>query len=632
MRRLPIALVTLGSLSFAAVAHAQPILTDTNLTVETVVAPNSLALPTTMAFVGANDILVLQKNNGQVRRVLNGVLQATPALDVPVSNDSERGLLGIAVNSESPPKVFLYYTESTVDGGAPLGNRVYRYTWNGTTGLLESPQLVLALPATPGPNHDGGVLLLGPHENGLPGSPDGRPLYAVIGDLNRNGQLQNITSGAAPDDTGVIFRVQQDGTPHPLNPFFPYCSSSTTTTCTSDAGCPTGQSCITKVSRYYAYGVRNSFGLGLDPVTGKLWDTENGPSSYDEVDQVEPGFNSGWNQIMGPDSRDPQGVADLFDMPGMRDNYSDPEFSWLTPIAPTAIVFPSGSALGTAYDNVALVGDNNNGQLYRLPLNASRSGFNFATVDPTGLLTDLVADTTAERDLLKLGSGFGAITDLEIGPDGALYVVSIGNGAIYRIRAANSTPTPSATPTNTPTRTPTNTPTRTPTITPTPTTGPTSPPPTSTPTRTPTNTPTLTPTNAPTNTPTRTPTAAPTATATPLPAAVHVGDLDRAASFQNPRWQATVTIEVHDAAHLAVSGAVVSGAWSGGASASGSCTTAAAGRCSVTSPSIHKKSGSVTWTVNGVSAAGKVYQPNANHDPDGDSNPPGGTVITVLRP
>jgi hypothetical protein len=66
-----------------------------------------------------------------------------------------------------------------------------------------------------------------------------------------------------------------------------------------------------QLAKYYAYGVRNSFGLAFDPLTGELWDTENGPDSYDEVNLVLPGFNSGWEKIMGPNSRDPQGVGDL---------------------------------------------------------------------------------------------------------------------------------------------------------------------------------------------------------------------------------------------------------------------------------------------------------------------------------
>jgi hypothetical protein len=204
------------------------------------------------------------------------------------------------------------------------------------------------------------------------------------------------------------------------------------------------------VARYYAYGIRNSFGLALDPVTGALWDTENGPGSYDEINRVDPGFNSGWLPIMGPDVRDPQGVGDLFTMPGTAGTYSDPEFSWLNPIAVTGIAFPSGGALGAAYNGAALLGDFNLGQLYRLPLNDARTGLDLAAFASLG---DLVADSAGERNLLRIGSGFGGISDLERGPDGAIYVVSIGGGAIYRLRAA-ATPTASATATATATVTP----------------------------------------------------------------------------------------------------------------------------------------------------------------------------------
>ena len=55
--------------------------------------------------------------------------------------------------------------------------------------------------------------------------------------------------------------------------------------------------------KYYAYGVRNSFGITFDPLTGNLWQTENGADSYDEINLVKPGFNSGWIKVMGPLSR-----------------------------------------------------------------------------------------------------------------------------------------------------------------------------------------------------------------------------------------------------------------------------------------------------------------------------------------
>lgn len=405
-------------------SHTQPTV-DPSLTVETVTT--GLSAPTTMGFVAPDDILVLQKNDGQVRRVVGGVLQPLPVLDVAVNSSSERGLLGIAVNTESPPEVFLFYTESASDGGAPLGNRVYRYDWNPTTAVLENPALILDLPVLPGANHDGGVIVLGPPGE-VPGVGDGALLYVVIGDLNRNGQLQNFAAAALPDDTSVVLRVQQDGSAAPGNPFLPYCSVTTAQTCVDDLGCPGGESCQTQVARYFAYGIRNSFGLGIDPVTGALWDTENGPSTNDEVNLVAPGFNSGWQDVMGPVASPPP--AGLFDLPGAGNTYSNPEFTWFDTNAPTAILFLDGSTLGASFDDSAFVADNNPGNLYEFPLNVARDGFDFSAFPD---LQDLVANNNSERDQLEIGTGFGAITDLKIGPDGDVYVVSISQGAIYRL-------------------------------------------------------------------------------------------------------------------------------------------------------------------------------------------------------
>jgi glucose/arabinose dehydrogenase len=101
--------------------------------------------------------------------------------------------------------------------------------------------------------------------------------------LNHNGKLQNIQDGPDPDDTGIIFKIK----PNTLaiasvsNPF------STSLATTAD---PT--------SRYYAYGIRNSFGLAMDGLTGRLWETENGPDSYDEINYIRHhvgGVSTGFN-------------------------------------------------------------------------------------------------------------------------------------------------------------------------------------------------------------------------------------------------------------------------------------------------------------------------------------------------
>ncbi len=409
MIRFRIALVMV--LACAWIPVGAQTLNDPQLQCEVLVS--GLSSPTTMAFVGPGDILVLQKNDGQVRRVLNGILQTTPVLDVAVHFSSERGLLGIGLDPDflNTRFVYLYYTESATGGdtssasSTPLGNRVYRFVWNGSgTGSLSAPALLLDLPATPGPNHNGGVLAFGPED----------ALYAVIGELNRTGKLQNVPLGPDPDDTGVILRVDRDGRALPDNPFF-------------DQPGP-----ASLMSRDFAYGVRNSFGLAFDPATGRLWESENGPSAFDEINMIVPGFNGGWTAIMGPDARDPQGQVDLWPAPGSI--YRDPEFSWAVPVAPTALSFVRNRLLGCDLPGDLIVGDNNCGQLYHFRLNAARDSLAFSST----VLQDRVADNgglvcSAEMAEILFGSGFGVVTDLERGPDGRLYLVSLSRGTIDRI-------------------------------------------------------------------------------------------------------------------------------------------------------------------------------------------------------
>jgi aldose sugar dehydrogenase len=389
---------------------AGPSVSDKKLKVETFV--QGLASPTSMAFIDKDHIIVLQKNDGKVLLVSNGTLQKKPILQVSVDNSVERGLLGIAVlrpnassfsqNLTSKTLVFLYYTES--QSGQPLRNRVYSYEWNGQT--LAHPKLILDLPALPGPNHNAGKLSIGPDGN----------LYAIIGELRHNGQLQNIQDGPAPDDTGVIFRV---------NPY----------TGQEVQGNPFEQSGKNSpLSRYVAYGIRNSFGITFDPVNGQLWQTENGPSSYDEINVIKPGFNGGWKKIIGPISRTKISETDLVNFPNSK--YYDPVFSWKNPVAVTGLEFFNSSKFGDKYLNNLFVGDYNNGNIYFFEINKTRTGLEFNDANQSGL-SDRVVDNPKELAEITFGTGFGGITDIKTGPDGYLYIVSIRDGAIYRILPSN---------------------------------------------------------------------------------------------------------------------------------------------------------------------------------------------------
>lgn len=111
------------------------------------------------------------------------------------------------------------------------------------------------------------------------------------------------------------------------------------------------------------------------------------------------------------------------------------------------------------------------------------------------------------------------------------------------------------------------------------------------------------------------------------PVSSHVGDIDAVFINEGPTWSTRITVTVHDGSHLPIAGADVDSTWSGGASGSQSGTTDGVGQVTFQSPSIPKRNGTITLTVDYVDSA-SVYDPSLNHDPDGGSN---GTTITVNK-
>ena len=464
-----------------------------------------------------------------MQRVTNGAVQATPALDLAVNSASERGLLGIALHPRFPrnPGVYLYWTESTAtDASGPidtvdpastplLGNRVDRFIWNGTTLTYDRTLIRLrAFQADEGQplrgNHNAGVIRFeinrddegrgrgddrdddrddgqgsgdrsgsnrgdddDQDQSGRRGDDDSQKarLFIIIGDEGRRGQMQNLADGPfgpgidddqfggpEPDNahlTGVILRLNDDGTTPRDNPFF-------------RLGARIGGEVGANIQKVFAYGVRNSFGMDVDPLTGNLWNQENGDDSFDEINRITAGQNNGWVQIMGPVSRvaefkaietspaflglqqlrwPPSNIADspqealsrLFMLEGA--HYRDPLFSWKFAIAPAAIGFHTGRGLGREYEGDLFMGASrptlDAGYLMRFQLDENRRRFDFSDTR----LADRVADNTAkfdptESESLRFGSGFGVGTDIKTGPNGNLFVVSLSNGAIYEISRA----------------------------------------------------------------------------------------------------------------------------------------------------------------------------------------------------
>ena len=401
-----------------------PSVKDNNLEVEPVIT--GFYGPSSIAFIGPNDMLVVEQPTGIVHRVVNGQLMKEPLLDVNVFNFEESGMVGIetAKNDNGKVYVFLYYTKAEgEDGNDPeknIGNRLYRYEL--INNKLVNPKLLLSLPKGSG-WHNGGAIKLGPDGN----------LYIPVGDLSpgvgepTDGTLaQNNQDGPKPNLSGGILRMTQDGRP---------------------VGGIIGDSF--PESLYFAYGIRNSFGIDFDPITGNMWDTENGPTFGDEINIVRPGFNSGWSQVQGVSKQD---FADrwvmgqnlnktdnLVDFNG-KGRYSPPEFTWQDTVGPTAIKFLTAPKLGTQYENDIFVGDVNYGRIYHFDLNKNRTGLQL-----NGELSDKVANRSMELEPVIFGRGFNGISDIEIGPDGYLYVVSysyvcdpsigqvLDEGTIYKI-------------------------------------------------------------------------------------------------------------------------------------------------------------------------------------------------------
>jgi aldose sugar dehydrogenase len=404
---------------------------------------SDLSPVTTFEFLGPDDIIILEKNTGKVRRILDGDLLKEPLLDVNVANEWDRGLLGIAVTKDDSKsnltRVFLYFTRTNSTDGSDqcpnqfscvmLGNSdtsrnvIYRYDLVGNN--LVNPKILLNLPASPGPRHNAGYMSIGPDNN----------LYVTVGDIEgaqskiTKTKTLNYRNGTDPDGRAGILRITQDGEEVKgiIGNTFP-------------------------LDRYFAYGIRNSFGIDFDPVTGYLWDTENGDHYGDEINLVEPGFNSGWKEIQGAweisnsdlfnynpspkykgfieeANNITEDALDLEDFDG-KGKYSDPKFIWNETVSPTAIKFLDSDKYGSELVNDIIVGDYKFGNLYDFKLDKNRTQLVLKDV-----LKDKIANNQSELESILLGEHFGKITDLKISPDGFLYVLSFNEdrATIYKI-------------------------------------------------------------------------------------------------------------------------------------------------------------------------------------------------------
>ena len=352
------------------------VIKDSNLIVEEYIS--GLNLPVMIDFIDDDDgihMLVIEKDEGTVKIIKDDILISEPILQLEVSNASEEGLLGILVQNND---VFVHHTTRSVDDDT-TSNWFTKYTWDGEK-LIEPVELLSFHKGTG--THNGGVMI--EDENGI--------VFGAIGDLGYGKDLdmqqQKNFLSAENNYIGSILSLNAP-------------------------------------SEVYAVGIRNTYGLDIDPVTGILWDTENGHRDFDEINLVQKKFNSGWSKIQGP-------IKDNQETPIINGyEYSDPEFSWERPVAVTSIHFIQ-SPLFPEYENSVLIGSFGGGILYKFELNENRDGFRFDDNN----LKDLVLNKDDSPNEIIFGTGFAGITDIKEGPDGSIYIVTIGDGKISRISPA----------------------------------------------------------------------------------------------------------------------------------------------------------------------------------------------------
>lgn len=355
------------------------------------VVASGLSAPTAVAFLPDGRMLVTEKG-GALKLVTGGT--ATTLVTIPVCTASEMGLLGVAVDpgfAGSSGSIYLYRSAPSATGCASSTgrfNQIVRVTMTNGTVDIASLSVLLTGIATDGGNHDGGGLRVG---------IDGK-LWASVGDsgIGDGGNPGDSTNPYAQDLAslnGKILRLELTGAPAVGNPFI---------------GTPGARPEI------YAYGFRNPFRLGIDPVTGKAWVGDVGQSTLEELDIVQPGGNYSWPYCEGslPAGCMHAGdVAPIFDYPR----------SVGTTVIGGAFAPPSFGAFGGQY----FFADFGAGTIF--------------SAQPTPARDDI------EPPLNFVTSAQGPV-DIVFGRDGFMYYVALNAGTVRQVtpnyaRPRGATPT-----------------------------------------------------------------------------------------------------------------------------------------------------------------------------------------------
>lgn len=328
--------------------------------VKAVRVAGGLNVPVGFTFLPDGRLVYLERNTGWLRfRNLQTGNDHRVHRILNVDSDGERGALGVAIHPAWPQMRFVYVfaTRNTPEG---LRNQVLRIKVQDGRGV--GVRRLLSITAGPASNHNGGRILFGPD----------RKLYVVVGENAVPANSQDLTSNLH----GKILRINPDGSTPEGNAF----------------------------GKIWAYGLRNSIGMAFDPMTGRLWETDNGPGCNDELNRIVRGGNFAW----GPNESCPN-----TNNSGPRPRIH-PRFTFADTVGITGVAFCDGCRLGPSYRGDLLVGANNDGRIRRFDLNGTRRGLDAGPL--------LVLDHP-ER-----------VLSLEVGPNGRIFFSDFS--AIYRLAPA----------------------------------------------------------------------------------------------------------------------------------------------------------------------------------------------------
>ena len=332
---------------------------------------STLAAPTCLAFAPDGRLFIGEL--GGAIKLWDGGGTATTLVTLPVVQDGEMGLLGLALDPGFPslPYVYAFYTLQAGGPSAPV-NRIARFTFAGSNIALASEVILLdGIPTGIG-SHVGGCIRFGPGGN----------LYAATGDTGWSTPFPQDLSRLE----GKLLRLRPDGSVPADNPF---------------VNVPGARPEI------YQWGFRNPFRFSIQPATGIPFVADVGWYAWEEIDMGPPGANFGWPQHEG--AANPPDPATV-----------DPIYAYDHSFGPAAIagnVFYSGTFFPAEYRGNFFFLDHVRGTLGRMVLDANNA---VVSVVPDWVLSS------------SYGPGTGPV-DLTQGPDGALYYCTLFPGEVRRL-------------------------------------------------------------------------------------------------------------------------------------------------------------------------------------------------------